>query len=153
MCIIPNVLQNIGYYTLLFNFGTVSLVTTVSYIWVIVKLKHRKKHMSSLTHNKAPNALSIDLKVTKAILLTLGAYLSFYIPTMVIGVMVDYVEVPYLIIVLAVCMLLYYTNNVINPFIYYFTLKDFQHGYKKLLSCDSAKDNENQTIKVAVVQY
>ena len=151
MCIIPNVLQNIGYYTLLFNFGTVSLVTTVSYIWVIVKLKHRKRHMSSLTHSKAPNALSIDLKVTKAILLTLGAYLSFYIPTMVIGVMVDYVEFPYLIIVLAVCMLLYYTNNLINPFIYYFTLKDFQQGYKKLFSCKSAKDNENQTIKVAVV--
>ena len=151
MCVIPNVLRSVGISIMVVNFGTASLVTTVCYICVIVKLKKRKKQMSSLTYNTNPNAVNTDLKVTKAILLTLGTYLSLYIPTIVIGLLVHNVDAPCLIIILAVCMLLYYVNNLVNPFIYYFTLRDFKQEYNKLLSCKGKKENLNQKIKVAVV--
>ena len=38
-------------------------------------------------------------------------------------------------ILLDLSYILFYMNNVVNPFVYYVYLKDFKEGYEALLCC------------------
>ncbi len=73
-------------------------------------------------------------KLTKATAVTLGLFIllqspanikEFISPFVHLDVVHSQVLTHYFHIVL-------YANNVINPVIYYFTLKDFREGYRKL---------------------
>ena len=153
-CIASNVLSDVGYYAILLkNFGTMSLVTALSYIWVIVKLKKRKKKMSNYMHNRASNVPSTDAKVTNAILLTLGAYLLLYFPSVLISSVTVFIEIPHIFIVLSICQLLYFMNNLINPFIYYMTLKDFRQGYQNFLLRRQANEDNDRRLEMPAARY
>ena len=88
-CVVSNILNSIRYYTVPgFSFGTMSLETAIGYLVVIITLKQRKKNMSTITQCRTSNGSDTDSKVTRAILLTLGAYLLLYSPSVVMsGVM------------------------------------------------------------------
>ena len=65
------------------------------------------------------------------------AYILFYIPVIVvtcIGTLSNaFIGNSLMDIVEDISLLCYYSNNLINSFIYYFTLKEFRNGYNKLL--------------------
>ena len=95
----------------------------------------------------------MNSKLTRACLFTLCAYITLYTPTMVVSGIVFFIPevvAPYL---LDACLLLYFLNNVVNPFIYYTTLKDFREGYKSLLKCGRIKTpDKDKRPGVAVIQ-
>ena len=154
LCVTSNILSSIGYYTIpLLSFGIPSLVTAISYIWVIILLKQRKKCMSVLMHSRNSNVLSTNSKINKAILLTLGAYLLLYLPSVVISSVAIFIKIPHKFIIMSVCQLLYFMNNLVNPFIYYMTLKDFRRGYKNLLLCRNTREDHDRQLEMNAVRY
>ena len=48
-------------------------------------------------------------------------------------------------ILLDIGYLVYYMNNVINPFVYYAYLKNFQEGYLAMLGCKTQRSNSTNT--------
>ena len=51
-----------------------------------------------------------------------------------------------------ISLLCYFSNNLVNPFIYYITLRDFRDGYRKLLFCCVRQPVKiNPPIDVAVI--
>ena len=51
-----------------------------------------------------------------------------------------------------ISLLCYFSNNLVNPFIYYMTLRDFRDGYKRLLFCCVRQPvKKNPPIDVAVI--
>ena len=71
--------------------------------------------------------------------MTLTAYILFYIPVIVVtsvGTFFDtFIDNSLFDILEDISILLYFTNNLINPFIYNLTLRDFKDGYNRLLFC------------------
>ena len=141
-CIISNVLTATGIYIIISNFFICGSLIIVSYSIIILKLKQRKKYMNNIMHNK--NALNTDAKVTRATIITVGACIVTFLPSGMLTSISSFVEFPYMTIVQNACDLWYCLNNVINPFIYYMTLKDFKEGYKNLLLCKCCKSDSHQ---------
>ena len=66
LCIASNLVSSTGYYTvILLNFGILTLVTAISYIWVIITLKQQKKYMSVLMQSRNSGVLSTNSKLPK----------------------------------------------------------------------------------------
>ena len=152
-CVIANVVTRIGLYPIfLLNFGIFSTLMIVNYLVVIVKLKQRKKQMSTIMHNRNPNALNTDAKVTRATIIALGTYIIMFLPTVMVTSISSVVEFPHMIILQDLSDLWYCMNNVINPFIYYLLLKDFKEGYKNLLSCKYQSEDSNQQLNQQIYQ-
>ena len=109
--------------------------------------------MSNYVRSRASNVASIDVKVTKAILLTLGAYLLLYFPSVLISSVTFFIGIPHIFIVLSIGQLLYFMNNLINPFIYYMTLKDFRQGYQNFLLCRQANKDKIRRLEMPAARY
>ena len=84
--------------------------------------------------------------------MTLTAYILLYTPivsvtcvrTIIVDSLGDILE--------DIALLFYFSNNFVNPFIYYMTLRDFREGYRRLLLfCVRHSDQGNSTVKVAVI--
>ena len=76
-------------------------------------------------------------KLTRATVLAFSAYLVLYLPGLVISCifMVQNFNGFYMSIVTDISILMYFVNNLVNPFIYYFTLQDFKKGFSSFLRC------------------
>ena len=71
-------------------------------------------------------------------MLTLDAFLILYSPSMILVLVPNFIPKPIPLIVtilIDMSFLLYYLNNVINPFLYFAALSNFRDGYTCLLTC------------------
>ena len=132
-----NVFRNNGLYSIfLVNFGLFTLVKAISFIWISVVL-YKDNRIKSLDP---------DFKVTKALSFALGVHLCLYVPAVSCAFVERYVNIPHMIIVTDVCLLLFFMNTIVNPFIYFITMEDFRQGYKKFLLCKNT--NEDQDLQI-----
>ena len=84
------------------------------------------------------SANDVNTKMTRASWLTLGAFIILYTPSIILlGILQNFVQQPTVILIILadISNLLYFLNNVINPFLYFATLSNFREGYKCLLTC------------------
>ena len=91
-----------------------------------------------------PYSLYVNMKMMKALWLVLSSFLVLYLPVVIVPPYfhVTYQLYPeYLLIARDVCTLIVSLNNVINPFLYYVTMKEFRTGYTDLLSCGKGAEN------------
>ena len=149
MCNTPTILHPAVLYTLfLLNFVLVTLLMSANTIWVTVALTTRKRNINCIF-----NSNETDLKLTRTMLIILCVYIRLYSPTVVLVFIMNVVEKKHNLIAADVCFLLFFTANVVNPFIYYATLKDFKQAYKNILLCRRSEEEEqNQQIELAVVE-
>ena len=129
-CAIANIIQPTAYMVITMIYFTMCSVMAVSYIIITVKLKQRNSMF-------ATSANDANSKMTKASWLTLGAFIFLYTPSIVLALVPNFMPKPtpvVLSIILDVSFLLYYLNNVINPFLYFATLSTFREGYTCLLT-------------------
>ena len=141
-----NLLKNDGLYlTSVLNFGLLTLVKTLSFILISVELHRRKV---SVFDNKSVNS---DFKVTKAISVALGIHLFLYLPAIACAFTQRFVDVHYMIIVMDVCLLLFFMNTLVNPFIYFVTIEDFREGYKIILLCKNINEDQDRQIEHVTV--
>ena len=137
-------------------FSIGSAVMVFNYVIIIYKLTRSKKSVRDITNGSSIKLSKNNLKLTKAIIMTLTAYILFYIPVVAITSVGTFSETftnnSLFDIVEDISILLYFTNNLINPFIYNFTLRDFKEGYNRLLFCRVRHPiQENPAIRVAVI--
>ena len=104
-------------------------------------------------HHKTANLPDTDSKVTKAITLTLGAYLLLYSPSIIMSAVISFIKVPHQVIAAGILYVVFFMNNLVNPFIYYMTLKDFRQGYKSFLRCRKTDENRNRQLEMAAVGH
>ena len=136
-CAIQFVLHPNAFIIRILVFVACTIAMLVSYIILSVKL--RRNTMAS-----KDSARNNHFKLTYASWLTLTFFLLLYLPSSLIAVATNFLAEPYplhILVSLDISYLLYYMNNVVNPFIYYAVLKDFREGYKMLLCCESKKEN------------
>ena len=86
-------------------------VITVSNILVIVKLRQRKKWMKWAMNGVPAQTSSLDAKVTRAALITVGTYLCLYIQTVTITVMFNIVDVPHPTVILSISLIVYFHEH------------------------------------------
>ena len=143
-CITTNVLTSTGYYLMpVLNFVVATVVLTINFLTVVVKMQTRKRMMGSFMKNKNPNASDGGTKITRVTLISLGVYIVLYMPAVVLSCVMAVVDAPEIIITLSVTLLIYFLNNMVNPFIYYFTLKDFRQGYRNYFLCRTTKEDQS----------
>ena len=128
-CIALYILQDLSYiFIVMAFFVIISAIMLTSYVIITVKLSQRNKEQSN----------TINSKVTRASWLALSSFFILYYPSLLLSFATNFFAEPYpvfLLVLLDASFLLYYFNNVINPFIYYVTLANFKEGYKVLLTC------------------
>ncbi len=111
-----------------------STVLIASYIIVTVKLYQRSK--SNVTGGGSND---LNAKVTKVAWLAVSAFIVFFSPVIIAMGASLFLPKPYHVSLVVSSDVTYFTwlylNNLINPFLYFATLKDFRDGYKKLLGC------------------
>ena len=94
----------------------------------------------------------VNSKLTRATMIALGTYAMLYLPPVARTCTDVLVDVHYLFIIQDVLLILYFCNNIVNPFIYYFILKDFREGCKKLLRCKKIGIQQDKNcIQVVVI--
>ena len=93
-----------------------------------------------------------NVKLTRATIMTLKAYILLNTPIVsVTCVRTFIVDFPWDILE-DVALLFNFSNNLVNPFIYYMTLRDIREGYRiLLLFCARHPDQGNSTVKVTVI--
>ena len=141
-CLAVYILQNLFYLlTVMLLFAVFITMMLTSYIIVTIKLKQRTGQFGSEISN---NRTDMNFKIIKASWLALSAFLILYTPPILLTLGSNFLEHPYPIYYLVVqdiCTLMYFINNVINPFLYYRTLSNFRQGYQRLLSCGKSGGN------------
>ena len=133
-CAVLHVLQYIGYLLMTSCSYTYSILMFLNSIIITVKLRKRK---TVALGSKTGTQINDD-KMTHASWMTLKLFLSFVVPSTLLGVVSNFLQEPYPVfyyILLDLSYLLFYMNNVVNPFVYYVFLKDFRDGYQALLCC------------------
>ena len=111
-----------------------------------MKMKRTKKRFSSLSCTYNKNVLDINSKITRVSVITLGVYIVLYLPTIsCIDIFMPHQYALNMAIIQDASIILYYINNAINPFIYYFTMKDFKDGYKYLLRSKTPNSDHSNT--------
>ena len=92
------------------------------------------------------SARNNHFKLTYACWLTVTFFLLLYFPLSLLAVATNFLEELYplyILVPLDISYLLYYMNNVVNPFSYFVVLKDFRTGYKTVLCCENKKENSS----------
>ena len=149
VCTTVNIINTAGIYAILMlNCVLWTFVMIVSFIWIMMQLKKRKRDIN----NRMQNPYCTDSKLNRPILISTGIYICLYVVSVFSIFAFHFHHVLHMLIFWEVAMLLFYMTTVLNPFIYYATMKDFRHGYKKILLCKATGANENQQIELAVVE-
>ena len=156
-CRMYNVLTKTAYLAgpvLLFSLGSVAMF--INYAIIIYKLTTSRKPAKDIPNTKLENHPKNNMKLTRAIIMTLTAYILFFIPVVAltsIGTYFDtFTDNSIRNILEDISLLCYFSNNLVNPFIYYMTLRDFRDGYRRLLFCCVRQPvKENPPIDVAVI--
>ena len=136
-CRIDHILQEIVFLTvpfLLFLIFTVIIITC----HCIITLKLIKRAKLFGTSNGDDHS-----KLMKASWIVSSLYIIFYILSAVMSLTDLFLGGSYawyVLIVQDICGLIFFLNNVVNPFIYCLTLKNFREGYRSFLTC--GKRNE-----------
>ena len=94
--------------------------------------------MSTVALGTKTGSQDNDHKLTQATWLALTLFLLFVVPVTFLGVVAIFLQQPYPMfydILLDISYLLFYMNNVVNPFVYYIYLKTFKEGYQAMLCC------------------
>ena len=136
-------------------FSLESIFMFVNYVIIICKLTRSKISVSDATSGTSVKIPRNNVKLTRTIIMTLTAYILFFLPIVTvtsIGTIFGAFTVGSLWGILEdIALLFYFSNNLVNPFIYYMTLRDFREGYKRLLfCCVRHPDQGNSTIHAAV---
>ena len=152
-CRTHTVLTKIAYFAPLLFFSIGSLAMFVNYVIIITKLRKRMDDSGKINIKKFPRN---NVKLTRAIIMTLTAYNLLFIPAVAVTSAAIFLGTfigNYLFDILEdISLLCYFSNNLINPFIYHFTLRDFKEGYKRLMCCCVRHPmKKNLTIDVAVI--
>ena len=147
-----NLMKNEGLYSmLLVNFGLFTLIMTGSFIWMAVTFVSKKKKVNYVSdrNRKSSDALNTDLNVTRALFIALGFYIALYGISFGGPFITRLVEVPHPDISTDIFYIVYLMSTVVNPFIYFTTLKDFRQGYINVLLCKNTIEDPNQSIQQA----
>ena len=107
----------------------------INCITITFKLRRMKDMAVGSKTGKKEN----ENKLTQASWMTLKLFLLFVVPLNFLGIVENFLQQQYLFynILLDISYLLYYMNNVVNPFVYYIFLKDFNEGFRNILCCNS----------------
>ena len=145
VCITTNIVNSAGVYSILMlNCFLVALAIIVDYIWTLSQLHKAERNIRAAT----------DSKLNKPILISLGIYISLYVPCMICSCTLYFYEVPHMLIVFDTCLALFYMSTVLIPFLYCATSKDFRQGYKDIILCKITKENQqNRQIELAVIEW
>ena len=109
---------------------------------IIITVKLRK--MKNIALGSKTSTQENDHKLIYATWMTLRLFLLFVVPFTFLGVVSNFLQQPYPMyydILLDISYLLFYMNNVVNPFVYYAFLKDFKEGYQTVLCCKTNESN------------
>lgn len=136
-CSVLDILEPTAYYIIiLMNSAVLNTVMILTFTGLIFLLRRRAQTPNTSTNNQT-NSVKLMYKLTKATSIALGVYMILQVP----GITVEFVhlfkssseileKVLYDYVYFVLCL-----NNVANPVIYYFTLKDFKEGYQKCFLC------------------
>ncbi len=123
-------------YASIFGFGLVSIVTVIMYAKIsYLAIRNTRRTIGDYALSTRRDMASIEMKVTKMLLLVLGIYFVFYIPSLVSAQLVpedNMYDYKWAIIRHSVAVL-WYATHAVNPIIYASTNKHFQKAFKRLL--------------------
>lgn len=139
-CIPVHILQTPAYYVMpVAQFVLATGVLFVNYVALRITLKQREKQRRKLTLVKADERWSsLSAKLTRVSVITLSTYLVLYIPALLVSsLLLAFPNLPrtHMIALLDASILLYFCNNVVNPFIYGCTLRTFRRKFTHYLTC------------------
>lgn len=139
------ILKRVAYYGItVMNIVVLNTIMTVSFILLVVLFLKRGQAAKKITNNTQSNSRIMMHKLTKATAITLGLYIMLQSPAIIMLFVWSFVYFGHTYtgeIVSDYIYIVLYINNVVNPVIYYFTLKDCREGYKKICLCT----NPNRT--------
>ena len=113
---------------------------------IIISIKLQK--MKTINLGTKTGTQDNDHKLTQATWMALKLFLLFVVPVTFLGAVTLFLEQPYPMlydILLDLSYLLFYMNNVVNPFVYYVFLKNFKEGYQSIL-CRSNVRNTGRSV-------
>ncbi len=138
-CNTSNVFNVIAYYvgpTANFVLSTVFIV--INYSILLFKIQKRKNQMRNLTISLSPGSAEINSQVTRATRVALGAYVVLLAPMFLVTCVAAFVnDAFYVTIIRDASFVVFFCNNLVNPFIYNFTLNDFRWRFRRLLRCQN----------------
>ena len=139
---------------LFFSLGSTFMF--VNNVIIICKLTRSKISVSDATSGTSVKIPRNNVKLTRTIIMTLTAYILFFLPivtvTSIWTIFGTFTDGSLWGILEDIALLFYFSNNFVNPFIYYMTLRDFREGYKRLLFCCVRNPGQgNSTIHAAVI--
>lgn len=137
-CYFSFILQQTAYYTIIIVTSVVlTIVMTGACLTLFVLLRRRENTSINGPDSFQSNSSEMMLKLTKATALTLGIYMMLQDTALIVDFIVSFPQFRETVgdILSDYMYILLYINNMINPFIYYFTLKDFQEGYRQFCNC------------------
>ena len=133
-CLLAYILKDLAYIIMAMVTFVIFICTMlISYIYVTVKLMQRRRQFRAES-----GSIDINSKVMKACWLALSAFLMMYTPSVLLTLVSNFMVPPYplyYLVLLDITFLMFFVNNFINPFLYFYTLNDFREGYKNLLAC------------------
>ena len=140
----------------IFLFSSGSLLMFFNYVITIYKLSQNSKSIKDGRNTKIEKLPKNNVKLTRAIVMTLTAYILLYTPVIAVtclGTIFGTFNGNSIWDILEdISLLCYFSNNLVNPFIYYMTLRDFRDGYRRLLFCCVRQPvKKNPPIDVAVI--
>ena len=112
--------------------------------------------MKSLT-NKAITSINnrgadVNSKLTRANMITLTIFIVLYTPAILLSCVLPFLPTnheKYTEIIMDILLLAFFLNNIINPFVYYFLLRNFKEAYKILLTCGKYKKESSGEISMS----
>ena len=135
-CYISHIFTSNGYYSLVAGTLICTILMLVLYTKIILRLNARDKERQ----NMGVNSQMVASKVTKALAMVVGIYLGLYIPSIVIGVLANFIKGIFMYVIYDVSILCFYMNNSINAFIYYIRMPEFKAECKDIFQIN--KHNE-----------
>ena len=143
-CVVQYVIQTVPYFA---NVGFIyACIITMAVNCIVITIKLQK--MKNVTLGTKTKTQDNDHKLTQATWMALKLFLLFMVPVTLLGAVTLFLKQPYPMlydILLDISYLLFYMNNVVNPFVYYIYLKDFKKGYQAMLCCKKNNDNSRNT--------
>ena len=143
-CVVQYVIHFIPYFTNIGFIYTCIIIMAVNCIIISIKLQK----MSTVALGTKTGTQDNDHKLTQATWMALTLFLLFVVPITFLGVVAIFLQIPYPIyydILLDLSYLLFYMNNVVNPFVYYIYLKTFKEGYQAMLCCKNKRRNRGNS--------
>ena len=136
-CRVDYVLQEIAYMAIPFVYFLLStLIIVACHCIISFKLLRRTKLFGTSNADGYSTLMRASWIVT-------SLYIILYIPTAEVSLTTLFIGDAYTLYVLIaqdISALIFFFNNVVNPFIYYLILKNFREGYITFLTCN--KPNE-----------